>query len=118
MEKLVTTYGKSIHLWQVDRGDKLPLGPPKLMMGFTADGQAKPELVADRDRRFGISTEENRQEREDIPMPEVLPGANAWEKGTVSAARGEGRVRDEGIHAETRGRVEGRRRVSPSSLLS
>ena len=28
-------------------------GPPQLMMAFTQDGQLKPELVADRDRRYG-----------------------------------------------------------------
>ena len=38
MKKLVSTYGKTWHTWQIDRGDKLPLGVPQLMMGFTADG--------------------------------------------------------------------------------
>ena len=31
-------------------------GPPQLMMAFTADGQVRPELVEERDRRYGIST--------------------------------------------------------------
>ena len=83
METLVGTYGKTIHTWQVDRGDELPLGPPSLMMGFTADGQARPDLVADRDERLGVSPAEEREGRADIPMPEVLPGANAWMTGTV-----------------------------------
>jgi hypothetical protein len=26
MEDLVDTYGKTIHTWQIDRGDTLPLG--------------------------------------------------------------------------------------------
>lgn len=52
MKKLVTTYGKTWHTWQVDRGDKLPLGLPKLMMGFTADGQGNPEMVMARDKEF------------------------------------------------------------------
>lgn len=38
MEKLVNTYGKTFHLWQIDRGDKLPLGEPSLMMAFTKEG--------------------------------------------------------------------------------
>jgi hypothetical protein len=38
MQKLVNTYGKTWHLWQVDRGDPLPYGPPSLMMSLTADG--------------------------------------------------------------------------------
>ncbi len=28
MKKLVDTYGKTWHTWQVDRGDTLPLGEP------------------------------------------------------------------------------------------
>ena len=84
MAKLVKTYGKTIHTWQVDRGDALPLGIPRVMMGFTQDGQIKPELLADRDKRFGISTEARRADRARIPRPAVLPGANAWEKGDVA----------------------------------
>ena len=26
MQKLINTYGKTYHTWQVDRGDTLPLG--------------------------------------------------------------------------------------------
>lgn len=35
MEEIIDTYGKTFHFWQVDKGDKLPLGPPKLMMVIT-----------------------------------------------------------------------------------
>ena len=28
MNKLVMTYGKTVHTWQIDRGDPLPYGPP------------------------------------------------------------------------------------------
>ena len=58
MKQLVGTYGKTWHTWQVDRGDQLPLGIPQLMMGFTADGQANPQMVADRDKGYGISSDE------------------------------------------------------------
>jgi hypothetical protein len=34
----IKTYGKVFHFWQVDRGDPLPMGPPRLMMSLTADG--------------------------------------------------------------------------------
>lgn len=83
MEKLVSTYGKTIHTWQVDRKDPLPMGTPRIMMAFTADGQIREELVAERDRRFGISTAERRRNREDIPAPTPIPGANSWETGVV-----------------------------------
>jgi hypothetical protein len=80
MRDLVSTYGKTFHNWQFDRDD-LPLGIPQLMMGFTRDGQANPDLIRARDRRWGISTDEKRQNRADIPMPSLVPGANAWESG-------------------------------------
>lgn len=81
MKKLVTTYGKTWHTWQVDRGDKLPLGLPKLMMGFTADGQVTPELVKQRDKDFNIDSNKKREKRSDIPTHEVAPEADAWQKG-------------------------------------
>jgi hypothetical protein len=40
-----------------------------LMMGFTTDGQIEPGLVADRDRRFKVSSSELRGKRADIPDP-------------------------------------------------
>lgn len=83
MEKLVSTYGKTIHTWHTDQDRTLPLGAPMIMMGFTKDGQINPQLLADRDRRFKVSTEEEKKKRADIPMPDVDPMANAWEKGAV-----------------------------------
>ena len=35
MKKLINTYGKTFHTWQVDRGDTLPLGnPPDCLLPF------------------------------------------------------------------------------------
>ncbi|MCE7064948.1 OBAP family protein [Dyadobacter sp. CY326] len=83
MEKLISTYGKTIHTWHTDQKRTLPLGSPMIMMGFTKDGQLHPELLADRDKRFKISTKEKRENRRDIPIPTPVPGANAWEKGEI-----------------------------------
>lgn len=83
MENLLSTYGKTIHTWHTDRDLELPLGPPLIMMGFTEDGQLHPELLAERDKNFDISTEEKRKQRENIPMPDVDPLANAWQHGEV-----------------------------------
>lgn len=83
MEKLVSTYGKTIHTWHTDQQRTLPLGAPMIMMGFTKDGQLRDELLSARDERFDISTEDIRKNRADIPMPKVDPLANAWEKGEV-----------------------------------
>jgi hypothetical protein len=90
MKKLVTTYGKTWHTWQVDRGDKLPLGVPKLMMSFTADGQADPKLVQQRDQALRVSTAEKRKERADIPTRDIAPGADAWQHGSAFQIRDDG----------------------------
>ncbi|HYI76676.1 MAG TPA: OBAP family protein [Chryseolinea sp.] len=82
MEKLVSTYGKTIHTWHTDQQRTLPLGSPMIMMGFTKDGQLKTDLLSNRDKRFNISTVEIKKQREKIPMPTVDPMANAWVKGT------------------------------------
>lgn len=45
LEKVCKTYGKTIHFWQVDRGDNLPLGIPQIMMALTRDGQLDGNLA-------------------------------------------------------------------------
>ena len=81
MKKLISTYGKTWHTWHTDLNKELPIGVPQLMMGFTADGQADPAMVAERDKRFGISSEEKRKDRTSIVPPTIDPGADAWQKG-------------------------------------
>jgi hypothetical protein len=80
MKELVNTYGKTWQLWQVDRGDELPLGLPQLMMGFTADGQADPGMVAERDRGLGIDPAGVKAQRADLPARPVAAGADAWRR--------------------------------------
>ncbi|MCF0064566.1 OBAP family protein [Dyadobacter chenwenxiniae] len=83
MEKLVSTYGKTIHTWHTDQEKELPIGSPMIMMGFTKDGQLNPGILRDRDKRFNISSAQKKLHRKDIRTPEIIPGANAWEKGEV-----------------------------------
>jgi hypothetical protein len=83
MKKIVGTYGKTLHTWHTDLQKELPVGIPQVMMGFTRDGQVDPALVADRDQRFGTSTGKEKQDRASIEAPAILPGADAWEAGTV-----------------------------------
>lgn len=83
MKKLVSTYGKTWHTWHTDLNKELPLGVPQVMMGFTADGQNDPAMVAERDKRFGISSEDKKKDRADIPAPPIDAGADAWSKGNV-----------------------------------
>jgi hypothetical protein len=81
MKKLVGTYGKTWHTWHTDLEKNLPVGVPQLMMGFTADGQSDPGMVAARDRHFNVSSEKKRADRADIVAPAIDPGADAWQKG-------------------------------------
>jgi len=83
MEKLIHTYGKTWHTWHTDLDRDLPRGMPQLMMGFTADGQADPAMVAARDARLGVSSEDKRRRRVDIAAPPIDAGADAWQKGKV-----------------------------------
>jgi hypothetical protein len=81
MEKLAGTYGKTWHTWRTDMEHALPVGTPKLMMGFTADGQIDEQLVDERDRRFGVSSADKRANRADIVYPVIDTDADAWQKG-------------------------------------
>jgi len=83
MEKIAATYGKTWHTWHTDQQLELPVGTPMLMMGFTKDGQANEQMIAERDKRFGVSSAENRQKRTDIEYPPIDRDADAWQKGVV-----------------------------------
>jgi hypothetical protein len=83
---LVSTYGKTWHTWQIDRDASLPVGIPQLMMGFTADGQLKPEMLARRDSAFDIRTADVKKARADLAQAagQPDPAADAWKDGSVS----------------------------------
>jgi hypothetical protein len=54
-----------------------------IMMGFTKEGQLDKKLLADRDQRFKVNTNEIKDNRKDITLPKTDPDANAWEKGHI-----------------------------------
>ncbi|KAK3070924.1 hypothetical protein LTR53_009577 [Teratosphaeriaceae sp. CCFEE 6253] len=77
MEQVVGLYGKVFHLWQTDRGDKLPLGKPELMMSFTARDQFDfDKVVGERDARFGVDFRHKAEIRRHIQAPEVHADAD------------------------------------------
>ncbi|MDR3673761.1 MAG: OBAP family protein [Holophaga sp.] len=84
MKDLVLTYGKIWQTWQVDRNSQVPMGIPQLLMGFTADGQVEPGLVARRDRELGIATAARKAQRADLPVEVADPGADAWQSGVAA----------------------------------
>lgn len=77
MEEVVHLYGKVYHLWQVDKGHKLPLGEPQLMTSVTAASQLPnlDKVLDDRDGRFpGSDWRRKKELRKDILEPKIHPG--------------------------------------------
>lgn len=83
MQRLAHTYGKTWHTWHTDQDKTLPVGVPQLMMGFTADGQADPKMVEQRNRRLGIDPAKTKAQRADIRKPAADPDADGWQRGNI-----------------------------------
>jgi len=82
MQSKMNSYGKTWHVWHTggpgDKGDALPLGPPMLAWSFNRDGEAKPELASERDKKLGVNTEEIRRSRADLqPLAKPQSGVDA-----------------------------------------
>lgn len=87
MRDILPLYGKTYHFWQIDRGDKVPLGEPKLMASFRSEEdvervvgkqeeKASERLCKARDEAYRISTKAKRELRE-----KHLQGTNSHIKG-------------------------------------
>jgi hypothetical protein len=80
MKEVIGWYGKTYHFWQVDRGDKLPLGMPKLMGSFT-EKESLPlgfdQALEARDKRYGSDCRHKEEIRKDILSPELHPGKSS-----------------------------------------
>ena len=76
VEELVAWYGKTFHFWQVDRGDRVPMGGAELMGSFTGEEQVEQfeGAMKDRDQRFGVDRGEKKKVRQDIPEPPIHTG--------------------------------------------
>lgn len=66
MRQKMNSYGKTWHVWMTHQGDKLPLGEPSLAWSFNRDGEIKPGLAEDRDRKLGTDTAAKRKSRQDL----------------------------------------------------
>ncbi|ORY82977.1 hypothetical protein BCR35DRAFT_321275 [Leucosporidium creatinivorum] len=53
MKDLHTTYGKTIHTWNVDEHSALPLGPPSLMMANLPSDKLSPALISGYEKARG-----------------------------------------------------------------
>ena len=82
MSSKMNSYGKTWHTWDLStgggEGGALPLGPPRLAWSFSREGEARPGLVDDRDRRMGIDTAERRRARQDlVPLAHPQVGVDS-----------------------------------------
>ncbi|KAI9373492.1 hypothetical protein BJX61DRAFT_502339 [Aspergillus egyptiacus] len=84
MRDIIPLYGKTYHFWQIDRGDKLPMGEPQLMLSFTDEEKVQNavpgglgELVKARDEMFGVDTGTKAEKRADIESIEKHPDVDA-----------------------------------------
>jgi hypothetical protein len=82
LPKMAKTYGKFWNTWQTDKFS-LPLGLPALMTSPQEQAQVPAELVAARDKRYGMSTEEVEKNRQDFTPPEggIHPLSDHWKTG-------------------------------------
>ncbi|ORY86333.1 hypothetical protein BCR37DRAFT_401971 [Protomyces lactucae-debilis] len=78
MKELVKWVGKTYHFWQVDRGDALPLGEPKLMMSINSEEQLDLQKIKLRDDREAVDRQHKCAVRKDIQLPEAPIGADAF----------------------------------------
>lgn len=83
MARIAKTYGKFWCIWQVDRGDRLPLGAPALMVSPQAvePGRVRAELVRDRDERYRVDSSARglKGARVEMEEPEWSnPNADYW----------------------------------------
>ena len=89
MKEVVGLYGKLYHFWQVDRGDDLPLGQPRLMGSLTSDKQCDVDkAMSSRNEEGSIDMGQKRKMREHIELPGIHENADSWWKEAREGRRG------------------------------
>jgi Protein of unknown function (DUF1264) len=82
MNQVIGLYGKTWHFWQVDRGDKLPLGYPKLTGILSEANQLNLEQVMkERNEVYGVDLAKKQKLREGIKPEGIYKNADSWWKG-------------------------------------
>lgn len=70
MRSKMNSYGKTWHIWNTghhgEHNDTLSFGEPMLAWSFNRDGEARPGLVEQRDRRLDMDTSHIRSERKEL----------------------------------------------------
>ncbi|KAF8907060.1 DUF1264 domain protein [Gymnopilus junonius] len=76
MEQLIQVYGKIYHTWQVDRGDPLPIGAPKLMTSVTEEAELHGgllEKMKERDKKLVADYNRKKEARKELVEPKIHP---------------------------------------------
>lgn len=82
MRQVIGLYGKTWHFWQIDRGDELPLGYPKLMGSLVKPDQVNlEEVMKERNEVHRVDLGRKQKLREGIEAPGVAENADSWWKG-------------------------------------
>ena len=93
MRRKMNSYGKTWHVWMNE--DTLPLGDAHLAWSFNRDGEARPELIAERDRRMGLDTTDKRRDRADLSaLARPQSGVDALKSAFPNANTAPDGVRD------------------------
>jgi hypothetical protein len=82
-QSLTSTYGKTFIVWDLFKNPEWPKGIPELFMGFTDDGQLDPQLLQQRDTKFGIDSNLLKQNRSLLQSQPIVKGADSWMRGVV-----------------------------------
>jgi hypothetical protein len=81
MREVIGLYGKTWHFWQVDRGDELPLGFPRLMGSLSEAKQIDLEKVMKgRNEVYGVDLAKKQEQRKGIKPVGVVGNADSWWK--------------------------------------
>ncbi|KAL9102698.1 MAG: hypothetical protein Q9163_002189 [Psora crenata] len=72
MEEVIGLYGKTWHFWQIDRGDEIPFGFPKLMGSLTcAEQLGINQALRDRNHRHKVDHTAKAHARQHIQGPGI-----------------------------------------------
>jgi len=83
MNELIDTYGKTIHFWQVDRGDELPIGLPQIMTIVDSASEIQPKLAQELERINKAPVSRKQELRKDIKMPTPNTEADVYKQGIM-----------------------------------
>ncbi|TKY87085.1 hypothetical protein EX895_003762 [Sporisorium graminicola] len=77
LNKVRKLYGKAIHTWHPPTS-AVPLGAPRLMMPTDPKyGGVPPDMINDRDQRYGVNTERKKQQRNEKLDESYVPNSAA-----------------------------------------